>query len=66
MHQLLRKLQALIAPGVDDVRVYRWPEHAEAHEFGCPRVPDGIVIRTCDLAPPLTHPRARVVAIPVA
>lgn len=36
MHQLLRKLQALIAPGVDDVRVYRWPEHAEAHEFGCP------------------------------
>ena len=46
MHRLMIELEALIAPAVDDVRAYRWPEPAEAHELGCPLVPEGIVIRS--------------------
>ncbi|MET3605821.1 CRISPR-associated protein Cas2 [Sphaerotilus sulfidivorans] len=53
MHRLMIELEALIAPAVDDVRAYRWPEPAEAHELGCPLVPEGLVIRTPETAPPV-------------
>lgn len=52
MHRLMIELEALIAPAVDDVRAYRWPEPAEAHELGCPLVPEGLVIRTPEAAAP--------------
>ncbi|MFM2346140.1 MAG: hypothetical protein RL654_893 [Pseudomonadota bacterium] len=48
---ILSELETLIAPAVDDVRAYRWPERAEAHELGCPLVPEGIVIRSPASAP---------------
>lgn len=53
MHRLMIELEALIAPAVDDVRAYRWPEPAESHELGCPLVPEGLVIRTLEAAPPV-------------
>ena len=52
MHRLMIELEALIAPAIDDVRAYRWPEPAEAHELGCPLVPEGLVIRTPEAAAP--------------
>ena len=53
MHRLMIELEALIAPAIDDVRAYRWPEPAESHELGCPLVPEGLVIRTLEAAPPV-------------
>ena len=53
MHRLMIELEALIALAVDDVRAYRWPEPAESHELGCPLVPEGLVIRTLEAAPPV-------------
>ena len=52
MHRLMIELEALIALAVDDVRAYRWPEPAEAHELGCTLVPEGRVIRTPEAAAP--------------
>lgn len=58
MRQLMGDMAALIVPSVDDVRAYRWPDHAENHELGCPRVPEGMVIGS---APGSPRPGRKVV-----
>jgi CRISPR-associated protein Cas2 len=53
IHQLMQELEELIAVHSDDVRAYRWPEHAEVHQLGRSLLPDGVLL---DTPPP---PKAR-------
>lgn len=44
MHALMRDVQRLIKPAVDDVRAYRVPANAECHWLGGSPLPEGAVV----------------------
>ena len=44
MRQVMLALEALIDPSQDDVRAYRWADHAESHQLGADLLPEGVLI----------------------
>jgi CRISPR-associated protein Cas2 len=44
MRQLMGELRAMIHPGQDDVRAYRWPSQPECHVLGRSMLPDGLLV----------------------
>lgn len=44
MRQVMLALEDLIDPGSDDVRAYRWADHAESHQLGADLLPEGVLI----------------------
>lgn len=44
MRHLMLTLDDLIEPSCDDVRAYRWADHAESHQMGADLLPEGVLI----------------------
>lgn len=44
MRQMMLALEELIEPTRDDVRAYRWADHAESHQLGASMLPEGVLI----------------------
>ena len=44
MRQMMLALEDMIEPSADDVRAYRWAEHADSHQLGAAMLPEGVWI----------------------